>query len=140
MDGMYSVQGEPQKPQRVFADWPMSIYHEFYEMESTSRSVAENRDRQCSLLLQQKRKLEHQLQEAQEELIAQKEVASAQEKQIRTRGAKAPPQSTAVPLDDDGCSHDDGGTETSHAAPTPDQRDPASTPDEITASNKGLSI
>lgn len=81
MNSTLLIDGETHK---VISGWFMAIYHEYYEIECTSRALAEKGDRERSLLLQQKQLLEHQIQEADFGLAAQMELIRAQAKQIST--------------------------------------------------------
>lgn len=86
MNSIHSIDGESY---RVITSWFTAIYREYYEMESTSRSLAEKRDRECSLLLHQKQLLEHQIQEADLDLAAQREFICAQTEKISVHEATA---------------------------------------------------
>ncbi|KAM3560570.1 hypothetical protein ARSEF4850_003613 [Beauveria asiatica] len=93
---MNSASSINEEPHKIISGWFMAIYHEFYEMESTARALAEKRDRERSLLLQQKQLLENQVMEADLALAAQMELIRAQTGQISTLKPTAMNQRAAL--------------------------------------------
>ena len=79
MNSAQSIDGETH---RVISSWFMAIYHEFYELECTSRALAEKGERERSLLLQQKQLLEKQVKDADFGLAAQMKFIRDQTEQI----------------------------------------------------------